>query len=106
MQSTSTEAPTRATVKRFTNKILFLSRLIKRIDFVQELHLRTHVLQERIEYGDGHHTLHDDTGPLDDGRVMTALDFDRDVVALFVRGFLRAGDGRGRLQASPRTPPR
>ena len=29
---------------------------------------------------------------------MTALDFDRDVVALFVCGFLRAGDGRGRLE--------
>ena len=29
MQSTSTEAPTREAVKRFTNKILFLSSLIK-----------------------------------------------------------------------------
>ena len=29
MQSTSAEAPTREAVKRFTNKILFLSRLIK-----------------------------------------------------------------------------
>ena len=34
MQSTSTEAPTREAVKRFTNKILFLSRLIK-AQFVQ-----------------------------------------------------------------------
>ena len=61
MQATSHVAPAREAVKRFTNKILFLSRLIKtqfmqgeplliqRIDFVQELHLRAHVLEERIE---------------------------------------------------------
>ncbi len=34
MQSSSAEAPTREAVKRFTNKILFLSRLIK-AQFVQ-----------------------------------------------------------------------